>query len=90
MTAAERPEPAEPRGTVGISTGVVKFYKATKGWGAISDAATAPWDIWFSFSHVVGDFRSPPVEAGQRVEVEYERADQDSFRYRARSVRRLG
>jgi cold shock protein len=79
------PPPSERIGTSGSAQGVVKWYKDEKGYGCISSAATSPWDIWCHFSSIEGlGFRS--LEAGQRVDVHYERRDQDSFRYVATRV----
>ncbi|HYN06377.1 MAG TPA: cold shock domain-containing protein [Vicinamibacterales bacterium] len=48
-----------------------------------------PWDVWCHFSAIEGDgFRT--LTAGERVEVEYVRANQESFKYLAVRVRRLG
>lgn len=41
---------------------------------------TAPWDIWSSFSAIEAiGFKALTV--GERVEVTYHRANQDSYRY---------
>ena len=61
--------------------GTVKFWKAEKGWGAIVLDDTG-FDVWGHFSAVeTTGYRS--LEAGQRVQVEYEMVEQDSFRARA-------
>lgn len=79
-------DPAEPIGTTGSTVGTVKWYRNEKGYGCIESEKTAPWDIWVHFSAIEGEgFRT--LESGQRVDVEYERANQDSFRYRATVVR---
>lgn len=87
MEQDRTPEPAEPLGTKATTTGAVKWYRKDKGIGCIATDATAPWDIWFYFTMVEGVDEHPRVKEGQSVEVDYERANQDSFRYRAISVR---
>jgi CspA family cold shock protein len=81
--------PPEPLGTRATTVGTVKFWRDEKGYGAIASDATAPWDIWCHFSHIdMPGFRL--LEVGERVDVEYIRTDQESFRYRALRVRRPG
>jgi cold shock protein len=81
-------EPPEPLYTSGVTRGTVKWWKEEKGYGAIASAATAPWDIWCHFSAIdMPGFRA--LAPGEPVEVEYLRADQESFRYLAERVRRL-
>jgi CspA family cold shock protein len=83
------PPPEEPIGEKGSAEGIVKWYKVDKGYGCISCEFTRPWDIWCHFTSIEGHgFRS--LEAGQRVDVHYERRDQDSFRYVATRVVALG
>jgi len=80
------PPPEERLGTRHSGFGIVKWYKDEKGYGCISCEATKPWDIWCHFSAIEGTgFRS--LQQGQRVRVNYVRADQDSFRYVATRVR---
>ncbi|MBL1077884.1 cold shock domain-containing protein [Nocardia sp. 2] len=71
-----------------MATGIVKFFKAEKGWGAIASPELPPGqDAWVHFSAIEGTgFRM--LEAGDRVTFEYEAARQDSFRYRATRVRK--
>ncbi|MFD0000510.1 cold-shock protein [Nocardia sp. NPDC127526] len=71
-----------------MAAGIVKFYNAEKGWGAISSPELPPGcDAWVHFSAIEGDgFRE--LAAGERVSFEYEAARQDSFRYRATVVHR--
>ena len=70
-------------------TGIVKFYKVEKGWGAISsEALPAAADAWVHFSMIEGSGYRELV-AGDVVEFEFEAAQQDSFRYRATWVKRL-
>lgn len=73
-------------GDVQRSVGVVKFWKAEKGWGAISSDDLPPGrDAFAHFSSVVGEgYRS--LEAGQRVEFTWHRAEQDSFDHVADQV----
>jgi CspA family cold shock protein len=81
-------EPNEPLYTQRTSVGVVKFWRDDKGYGVIETPETAPWGIWCSFCHIEGNgFRSLTV--GERVEVRYHRANQESYRYVAVRVRRL-
>lgn len=83
------PPPGEPLGTQRKSRGRVKWWRDVKGYGVIATDATAPWDIWCSFSVVEGEgFRT--LQPGQEVEVEYIRLDQESFKYIARRVRSIG
>jgi cold shock protein len=80
--------PQEPIGTESATTGTVKWWSDDKGLGAIASEKTAPWDIWCHFSFVEGEgFRR--LIPGEAVELVYVRADQESFRYVARRVRRL-
>ncbi|PPJ04676.1 hypothetical protein C5E51_24795 [Nocardia nova] len=65
-----------------MAIGTVKFFRPAKGWGAIA-AAELPdgCDAWVHFSAIEGEgFRE--LAAGDRVEFDYESAQQDSFRYR--------
>ncbi len=72
-----------------MARGVVKFFKAEKGWGAISSSELPPGkDAWVHFSHIEGSgFRA--FEAGDVVDFDYEPARQDSFAYRATRARCL-
>ncbi|OHV27146.1 DNA-binding protein [Parafrankia soli] len=72
-----------------MTTGTVKFYNAERGWGAISSPDLPPgFDAWVGFSMIEMDgYRF--LEAGDRVEFDYEQVRQDSFRYRATRVRKL-
>jgi len=82
------PEPPEPLYTQRTSIGIVKFWRDDKGYGVIEAVDTAPWDIWSHFAAIEGTgFKSLTV--GERVEVTYHRANQDSYRYIAERVRRL-
>jgi CspA family cold shock protein len=68
--------------------GRVKWFKAEKGYGAISCAETAPDDVWVYYTMIEGrGYRA--LSEGEEVEMEYEAARQDSFNYRALRVRRL-
>ena len=66
----------------------MKFYKADKGWGAISSPDLPEGrDAWVHFSVIEMDgYRT--LEAGDLVEFDYEAAVQDSFRFRATRVRK--
>src|SRR4051812_2677153 len=80
--------PPEPLHTRASAEGTVKWWKDDKGYGAIACEATAPWDIWSHFSALdIQGFKS--LVPGERVYVDYYRADQDSFRYIAERVRRV-
>jgi cold shock CspA family protein len=82
------PEPSEPPGTQRTSIGIVKMWRDDKGYGVIESTDTAPWDIWSHFAAIEGTgFKSLTV--GERVEVTYYRAKQESYRYVAERVRRL-
>jgi cold shock protein len=82
------PPPPEPLDTERAGVGTVKFWLSEKGHGAISMEDIAPWDIWAHFSSIAAEgFKE--LSAGQRVEVKYRRADQDSFKYVAIWVRAL-
>lgn len=81
-------EPPEPLYTRRTSIGTVKYWRNDKGHGVIACEDTAPWDIWVHFGAIErkdGRYRS--LVAGQRVEVEYHRGDQVSFKYVADLVR---
>jgi cold shock protein len=82
------PEPTEPLFTERTTTGVVKWWRNEKGYGVIAASEIAPWDIWCHFSAIEGTgFKE--LKSGERVEVDYYRADQESFKYIAQRVRRL-
>jgi CspA family cold shock protein len=70
-----------------MARGVVKFWKSEKGWGAIScPELPAGEDAWAHFSMLdIEGYRE--LRAGQAVDFEYERAQQDTFSYRATWVR---
>lgn len=70
-----------------MARGTVKFWKAEKGWGAISSDELPPGrDAWVHFSVLdMPAYRA--LEAGQAVEFTFEPAQQDSFEYRAVHVR---
>ena len=88
LARAAAGEPPDPLGAWRSGEGTVKWWRGDKGYGAIACDATAPWDIWCHFSAIeMPGFKA--VAPGERVHVEYYRADQESFRYVARRVRRL-
>jgi CspA family cold shock protein len=67
--------------------GKVKFFNDEKGWGGIESDQT-PGDVWVIWSVIDGTgYRN--LTPGEEVEFLYERADQDSWRYRATWVRQL-
>jgi len=72
-----------------MASGVVKFFKAEKGWGAIScDELPDGQDVWVHFSDIEATgYRS--LDAGDIVDFDYEHTRQDSFNFRATRVRRL-
>ncbi len=72
-----------------MASGVVKFFKSEKGWGAITcDELPDGQDVWVHFSDIEATgYRS--LDAGDIVDVDYERARQDGFNFRATRVRRL-
>lgn len=72
-----------------MARGIVKFYKEEKGWGAISSPELPDGaDAWVHFSVIeMEGFRA--LEPGDRVEFDFEQAQQDSFRFRATRVRTL-
>ncbi|PZF86717.1 cold-shock protein [Jiangella anatolica] len=72
-----------------MAIGTVKFFRADKGWGAISSPDVPDGaDTWVHFSVIDMDgFRE--LAAGDRVEFSYEQVQQDSFRFRATRVRKL-
>ncbi|NWJ74278.1 cold shock domain-containing protein [Pseudonocardia sp. ICBG1122] len=72
-----------------MATGVVKFSKAEKGWGAISSPDLP--DGHDAFVHVsdIDAEGYKTFEQGDRIEFDYEPARQDSFRFRATRARRL-
>lgn len=88
-TAAEHealPPPTEPLGFRATTEGRVLWWRSEKGTGAIETEVTAPWDVWCHFSAIeMEGFKE--LWEGQRVEVEYVRADQDTFKYQAVRVR---
>ena len=88
LARAAAGEPPEPLATEADTVGTVKFWRDAKGYGAIASEVTAPWDIWCHFSAIEMDgFKA--LVPGERVAVHYRRANQESYRYVARHVRRL-
>lgn len=71
-----------------MARGVVKWFRAEKGTGAISSDELPPGrDAWVHFSVVEGTgYRA--LDVGEVVEFEFEAARQDSFGFRATRVRR--
>lgn len=75
----------EPEATT--ARGVVKFWKADKGWGAISsDALPIGRDAFAHFSAIEAEgFRQ--LTAGQTVDFRYHATQQDGFEFIASWVR---
>jgi len=72
----------------GVARGVVKFWKAEKGWGAISSDELPPGrDAWAHYSHIMDMPGYRALEAGQAVDFSFEAAQQDSFEFRVIEVR---
>lgn len=71
------------------SVGIVKFWKAEEGWGAISSPSLPDGCDAFAHFSVVDAEGYRALEAGQRVEFTFEAAQQDSFNFRTTWVRRL-
>ena len=72
-----------------MAMGVVKFYKAEKGWGAISSDCLPPGrDAWVHASMIEGEGYLY-LDQGDVVEFDYEEGRQDSFDFRATRVRKL-
>lgn len=76
-----------------MAEGIVKFYKTTKGWGAVSCAELpVGQDVFVHFSVVeveveVDGYRE--LDPGDVVELDYEPGRQDGFSYVATRVLRL-
>lgn len=69
--------------------GYIKFYRAEKGWGAISsDALPRDRDAWFHVSVIDCSQHLDLLDIeGRPVDFEYEAGHQDSFDFRATRVR---
>lgn len=72
-----------------MARGTVKFYKAEKGWGAISSPELPPGlDAFAHYSAIEAEgYRE--LHQGDEVEFDYEPAVQDSFRFVATRIRTL-
>ncbi|GAB3753127.1 cold-shock protein [Microlunatus parietis] len=72
-----------------MARGTVKFYKAEKGWGAISSPELPPGlDAFVHFSAIDAEgYRE--LHQGDEVDFDYEPAVQDSFRFVATRARKL-
>jgi len=70
-----------------VTAGEVESWSVEDGWGVlVSDSLDEP--VWAHYSHIdMPGFRV--LAAGDRVEFDYEAADQDGYRYRATVVRAL-
>ncbi|GAA1686783.1 cold-shock protein [Nonomuraea maheshkhaliensis] len=71
-----------------MTRGTVKFWKADRGWGAISSPELPVGrDAFAHFSEVVGEgYRV--LEEGDEVEFDLVERPQDSFDYVAENIRR--
>lgn len=82
-------EPKDPIGKRRTGTGTVRWWREDRGFGVLDVKAVAPWDVWCHFSVIdFPGFRT--LKPGQTVEVDYVRADHQSFKYRAETVRLVG
>lgn len=81
--------PPSARHADDMAHGTVKFFKPEKGWGAIASSDLPDgFDAWVHYSAIDMDgFRA--LEAGDKVEFDYEAAQQDSFRFRATRARKI-
>lgn len=72
-----------------MAQGTVKFFKPDKGYGAITSPELPDGsDAWVHFSVIEMDgYRY--LDAGDRVEFDYEARQQDSYRFVATRVRKL-
>ena len=71
-----------------MARGVVRFWNAEKGWGAISSDELPPGrDAWAHYSHIMDMPGYRALEAGQAVEFSFEAAQQDGFDFRVIEVR---
>ena len=60
---------------------VARVWHREDGWGVL-DCEETPGGCWVHVSHIEADgYRA--LAAGQQVRVEWERADQDGFQFRA-------
>ncbi|MFI5783969.1 hypothetical protein [Nocardia sp. NPDC051570] len=64
-------------------TGVVREWHVELGWGVI-DSASVPGGCWASFGVLKSERRH--LVADEKVEFEWESAEQDGFRFRALRV----
>ena len=71
-----------------MARGIVRFWNADEGWGAISSEELPPGhDAFVHYSHIMGTAGYRSLDTGQAVEFSYEAAQQDSFDFRAIEVR---
>ncbi|MEQ4715362.1 cold shock domain-containing protein [Nonomuraea sp. B19D2] len=72
-----------------MTRGTVKFWKADRGWGAISSPELPSGrDAFAHFSDIVASgYRQ--LEAGDEVEFDCVERSQDSFDYVAENIRKL-
>jgi CspA family cold shock protein len=71
-----------------MAHGTVRFWKAEKGWGAISSPELPPGrDAFAHFSDIVASgYRE--LKAGDEVEFDVVERQQDSFHYVAENIRK--
>lgn len=65
-------------------SGVVRFWSGDDGWGVI-DAPATPGGCWAGFADLASDSFWEPRE-GERVELEWERVEQDGYHFRATRI----
>jgi CspA family cold shock protein len=81
------PDPLAPVGTKDSGEGTVAWWNSERGYGAVSVEKIAPWDVWCHFSRIdAAGYRE--LTPGERVQIDYYRADQESFKYVASKVSR--
>lgn len=72
-----------------MATGIVKFYKAEKGWGAIASSDLPELSDAFVYFSVIEGIGYRELASGDTVDFDFEPARQDNFRYVATRARRL-
>lgn len=72
---------------MGQTTGTVREWHAELGWGVL-DSPDTPGGCWVHFSNIDGTgFRALTV--GATVDLDWEQATQDGYRFRATRVKQL-
>ncbi|MGW6695347.1 cold-shock protein [Rhodococcus sp. NPDC054953] len=70
-----------------LTRGTVREWHAERGWGVLDSPAT-PGGCWAHYSNIDGTgFRALTV--GATVDLDWERAEQDGYSFRATRVRQL-